>query len=78
MLFRSRCGLPLWNGKTIDTVRLLRKTHPGLPSYRLQSLRLYFKLPSAAGMQAHRAGSDVRWTMQLLEMALTKALNSSR
>ena len=74
----ARCGLPLWNGKTIDTVRLLRKTHPGLPSYRLQSLRLYFKLPSAAGMQAHRAGSDVRWTMQLLEMALTKALNSSR
>ena len=73
----ARCGLPLWNGKTIDTVRLLRKTHPGLPSYRLQSLRLYFKLPSPAGMQAHRAGSDVRWTMQLLEMALTKALNTS-
>ena len=73
----ARCGLPLWNGKTIDTVRLLRKTHPGLPSYRLQSLRLYFRLPSEEGMQAHRAGSDVRWTMQLLEMALTKALNSS-
>jgi hypothetical protein len=29
-------------------------------------------------MQAHRADSDVRWTMQLLELALTKALNSSR
>ena len=73
----ARCGLPLWDGKTIDTVRLLRKVHPGLPSYRLQSLRVYFRLGSREGMQAHRAGSDVRWTMDLLEMALTKALNSA-
>ena len=74
----ARCGLPLWSGKTIDTVRLLRKTHPGLPSYRLQSLRLYFHLASPEGMQAHRANSDVRWTMDVLEMALTKALNTSQ
>ena len=74
----ARCGLSLWDGKTIDTVRLLRKTHPGLPSYRLQSLRTFFRLDSTDTMQAHRADSDVRWTMQLLELALTKALNSSR
>ena len=72
----ARCGLPLWSGKTIDSVRLVRKTHPGLPSYRLQSLRTIFQLDSADGMQAHRADSDVRWTMQVLEVALTKALNS--
>ena len=74
----ARCGLPLWDGKTIDTVRLMRKVHPGLPSYRLQSLRVYFHLESKEGMQAHRANSDVRWTMELLEMALTKALNSAK
>jgi DNA polymerase III epsilon subunit-like protein len=74
----ARCGLPLWDGKTIDTVRLLRKTHPGLPSYRLQSLRTFFRQDSTDTMQAHRADSDVRWTMQVLELALTKALNSSR
>ena len=74
----ARCGLPLWSGKTIDSVKLVRKTHPGLPSYRLQSLRTIFQLDSAEGMQAHRADSDVRWTMQVLEVALTKALNSAR
>ena len=73
----ARCGLPLWTGKTIDTVRLVRKTHPGLPSYRLQSLRSIFHLGATEGMQAHRADSDVRWTMQVLEIALTKALNTS-
>jgi DNA polymerase III epsilon subunit family exonuclease len=74
----ARCGLPLWAGKTIDTVRLLRNTHPGLSSYRLQSLRTLFRLDSTDSMQAHRADSDVRWTVQVLEIALTKALNSSR
>ena len=74
----ARCGQELWKGKTIDTVRLLKRTHPGLPSYRLQSLRLYFRLPSPEEMQAHRAGSDVRWTVQLLQRALEKALASGR
>lgn len=73
----ARCGLPLWEGKTIDTIRLVRKTHPGLPSYRLQSLRALFQLDSTDSMQAHRADSDVRWTMEVLEIALTKALKSS-
>lgn len=72
----ARCGMSLWAGKTIDTVRLVRRTHPGLPSYRLQSLRHIFHLDSTDSMQAHRADSDVRWTMQVLEIALTKALNS--
>ena len=74
----ARSGLELWKGKTIDTVRLLRRTHPHLPNYRLQSLRLWFKLPSPEEMQAHRAGSDVRWTVQLLQLALEKALASQK
>lgn len=70
----ARVGLPLWNGKTLDSLRLLRKTHPGLPSYSLQSLRAYFQLPSEKGMNAHRAGADAEWTVQILEIALTEAL----
>jgi len=70
----ARCGMPLWRGKTIDSVRLLKRTHPGLPSYSLQSLRKLFQLEDGAGAAAHRAGSDVDWTVQLLEIALTAAL----
>ena len=73
----ARTGLPLWSGKTLDSLRLLRKTHPGLPSYSLQSLRAYFQLPSEKGMNAHRAGADVEWTVKVLEIALTEALRRS-
>jgi len=74
----ARCGMPLWQGKTIDSVRLLRSTHPGLPSYRLQALRRVFQLDDAEGACAHRAGSDVDWTMQLLGIALQRVLDSRR
>ncbi len=70
----ARCGRQLWNGKTIDTVRLLRRTHPGLPSYSLRYLRGRFGLETAPGMRAHRAGSDVDWTVEVLRIALTSAL----
>ncbi len=70
----NRCGLPLWQGKTMDTIRLLRRTHAGLASYSLQNLRIAFKLEDAPGMQAHRAGADVEWTLQLLAIALSALL----
>lgn len=73
----ARTGLPLWQGRTLDTLRLLKTTHPGLPSYKLQSLRAIFQLDSSDDMQAHRADSDVEWTLQLLEIALTRALKTS-
>ena len=74
----SRSGLTLWKGKTLDTLRLLRRTHAGLASYRLQSLRAYFQLKDTLGADtAHRAGSDVEWTVQLLEIALNEALKMS-
>ena len=73
----ARTGMPLWRGKTLDSLRLLRKTHPGLPSYSLQNLRAYFRLPSEKGMNAHRAGADVEWTVKVLEIALTEALKHS-
>lgn len=73
-----RAGLPLWQGKTLDSLRLVRRTHPGLPSYRLQYLRRYFQLDDAPGMCAHRAGSDVEWTCQLLEIVLSGLLRRDR
>ncbi len=72
----ARTGLPLWKGRTLDTLRLLKTTHPGLPSYKLQSLRAQFQLYSDESMQAHRADADVEWTLQLLEIALTAAIKS--
>ncbi|MDD3885705.1 MAG: 3'-5' exonuclease [Victivallaceae bacterium] len=73
----ARSGLPLWQGKTLDTLRLLRTTHPGLASYKLQELRRTFQLDTDETMTAHRAGSDVGWTGQLLAIALTRALKIS-
>ncbi len=73
----ARCGLPLWKGRTLDTLRLIKTTHPGLPSYKLQSLRAIFQLDSSDDMQAHRADADVEWTLQILEIALTAAIKSS-
>ncbi len=61
-----RCGFPVWEGKTLDSLKLVRKTHPGLPSYKLQNLRHYFGLETAPGMNPHRAAADVEWTRQLL------------
>ncbi|MBR7121499.1 MAG: 3'-5' exonuclease [Lentisphaeria bacterium] len=73
----ARCGLPLWKGRTLDTLRLIKTTHPGLPSYKLQSLRAIFQLDSSDDMQAHRADADVEWTLQILEISLTAAIKSS-
>lgn len=70
----ARAGLPLWQGKTLDSLRLIRRTHPGLPGYSLQFLREYFGLKSSPEMRAHRASADVEWTCQLLEVALNAAL----
>lgn len=70
----NRTGLPLWKGKTLDTLRLVKTTHPHLPSYKLQSLRAIFQLESADSMQAHRADADVEWTLQILAIALKAAM----
>lgn len=71
----ARCGLPLWQGKTMDSLLLVRKLYPGLPSYSLQNLRGVLKLDRTEDdLSAHRAGDDVVWTMRLLETLLTKAL----
>ena len=73
----NRCGLPLWRGKTLDSVRLARRCFPGLASYRLQDLRAALVLDDEEGNdQAHRAGADVFWTAQVLRRALERALRA--
>ena len=73
----ARCGLPLWQGNTMDSLALVRKLYPGLPSYSLQNLRGVLKLDrSGDDLSAHRAGDDVVWTMRLLENLLSKALSA--
>ena len=71
----ARTGLPLWQGKTMDSLMLVKKLYPGLPSYSLQNLRCTLKLDRAGDdLSAHRAGDDVVWTMRLLETLLSRAL----
>lgn len=71
----ARCGLPLWRGKTLDSVRLAKRCFPGLPSYKLQQLRSLLQLEDECGNdQPHRAGADVYWTMQVLKLSLERAL----
>ena len=71
----ARCGLPLWQGNTMDSLALVRKLYPGLPSYSLQNLRGVLKLDRPEDdLSAHRAGDDVVWTMRLLETLLKRVI----
>ena len=73
----ARHGMQLWQGKTIDSLRLVKRCYPGLPSYRLQDLRQLLRLDDEAGNDtAHRAGSDVVWTVQVLRLSLDRALRT--
>ena len=59
----------------MDSLLLVKKLYPDLPSYSLQNLRGTLKLDrDNDDLTAHRAGDDVVWTMRLLENLLTKAL----
>ncbi len=71
----ARCGMPLWRGDTLDSLKLIRKTHPGMPSYSLQNLRRLLALKdSVDNMQPHRSAADVEWTAQILRISLTSLL----
>ncbi len=71
----ARSGLPLWSGKTLDSLRLTREVFKGLPSYSLQNLRRTFQLEDPFDdMAAHRAGADVEWTVQLIEVIFSELL----
>ena len=71
----ARTGLPLWQGKTLDSVIITKQVFQDLPSYSLQNLRRTFQLDDTLeNQQAHRAMADVEWTVQLLEIVFTELI----
>lgn len=68
----SRVGLPLWKGGAYDSIILIRKAYPGLPSYSLQSLRRSLALSDDCPGTAHRAAFDAELTMEAFGMAMKR------
>jgi len=73
----NREVLPLWEGKTMDTLPLVKRAYPGLETYKLQSLREVFNLSDDVG-PAHRAYADVAWTVEMLEITLTALMKVTK
>lgn len=73
-LFRE--GLSLWQGKTLDSIPIVKRAFPGLSSYSLHSLKRHFALGDGTGT-AHRAMSDVEWTVEIFEMAMNTLLEKT-
>lgn len=66
----NRYMLPLWAGKTMDSIPVIKSAFPGLPSYSLQNLRMRFGLGTGLEGPAHRAFADVEWTLEIFAMAM--------
>lgn len=71
----ARAGHPLWEGKTLDTLPLIRTAFPGLENYKLQYLRKRFGL-GRGDETAHRAFSDVEITIEAFAMTLEALLKN--
>ena len=72
----SREGLPVWRGKTIDSIKIVKAAFPGLPSYSLGNLRARFGLGAGIDGQAHRAATDVEWTLEIFAMAMQAIIDA--
>lgn len=72
----NRNQLPLWNGKTMDSIPIIKSAFPGLQSYSLQNLRLHFSLGTGLEGPAHRAFADVEWTLEIFQMAMERLLKA--
>ena len=65
----ARCGLPLIKTGAYDSIQLIRKAFPRLPSYSLQTLKVSLHLPEIEG-EAHRALYDAELTMCAFSLAM--------
>lgn len=72
----NREQLPMWEGKTMDSIPVIKSAFPGLPSYSLQNLRYHFGLGTGLDGPAHRAFADVEWTLEIFQMAMQGLLNA--
>lgn len=68
----ARTGLPLIPGGAYDSIVLIRRAYPGLPSYSLQSLCNTLQLPDGYEGDAHRAAYDAEMTMRAFAMAMKR------
>lgn len=73
-LFRH--GIEIWKGKTMDSIAIIKHAYPGLPSYSLQNLQRHFSLGLGDG-QAHRAFTDVEWTLEIFGMSMQRLLDAN-
>jgi len=74
----QRDHLPLWQGpegRTLDSIPIVKAAFPGLPSYSLQNLRHALGLGTGGEGPAHRAAADVEWTLEVFSMALQRLLD---
>ena len=67
-----RCGLLIWNAGAYDSIAIVRKAFPGMPSYSLQSLRLSLSLGREISGDAHRAMFDAELTAELFGLAMNR------
>ena len=65
----ARTGLPLIKTGAYDSIQLIRKAFPRLPSYSLQTLKVSLHLPEIEG-EAHRALYDAELTMCAFSLAM--------
>ena len=72
----ARVGLRPWRGNTMDTIPLIKRAYPGLPSYSLKNLRYNFGLDHDVG-PAHRAYADVEWTLEIFAMTMKRLLGAT-
>lgn len=67
----ARCGLPKWQGKSMDTVELAKILFPTSYSYKLQDLALELGILHT---KAHRADDDALATAYLLKACYDKMM----
>ena len=67
-----RCGMMTWNSGAYDSIAIVRKAFPGMPSYSLQSLRLSLSLGKEISGDAHRAMFDAELTAELFALAMNR------
>lgn len=68
--------LLLWEGKTMDSIPIIKSAFPGLPSYSLQNLKSHFGLGTGLEGPAHRAFADVEWTLEIFQMAMQRLMDA--
>ncbi|MBP5182485.1 MAG: 3'-5' exonuclease [Lentisphaeria bacterium] len=72
----ARTGLPLLKNGAYDSIVLIKKAYPGMPSYSLPALVQAWGLgASLDAARPHRAGYDAEVTMEAFGMAMRRLVD---